>query len=159
MGQKWNASWFPWKSRRRRLVLPNSPIIWTDTTMGSLTEQQKVSWPIVCGYLRLAGLSTARQRALIAAVNQYCFDHELVLGGLFREDRASPDLAFTGLLQALTTRRAYGVIVPAAAHLGPKDLGLNRRQMIDDAGARLLLMTGARHLKVQVHDYARAVGS
>lgn len=115
--------------------------------MESLTEQHKVSWPIVCGYLRLAGLSTARQRALVAAINQYCVDHELALGGLFREDGASPDAAFAGLLQALSTRRSYGVIVPAVAHLGPKDVALNRRRMIDAAGVRLLCMTGRQRLQ------------
>jgi hypothetical protein len=127
--------------------------------MDPLTEQHTVNWPIVCGYLRLAGLSTAKQRALTTAINQYCIDHELVLGGFFREDRASPDLAFAGLLQALTTRRMYGVIVPAAAHLGPKDLALNRRRKIDAAGAQLLLMTGRQQLigTNSAHDYAHAV--
>lgn len=114
--------------------------------MDSLTEHHTVSWPIVCGYLRPAGLSAAKQRALTAAINQYCTDHELLLEGFFREDRASPEIAFSGLLQALTAGRIYGVIVPAATHLGPKGVAHDRRRLIDAAGARLLLMTGKQQL-------------
>ncbi|MCF4122062.1 hypothetical protein L1785_13850 [Antribacter sp. KLBMP9083] len=119
--------------------------------MESLTEQHEVSGPVVYGYLRLPNLPAAKQHALTTAMNHYCADHELVLGGLFREISATPEAAFAGLLQALRAHRSYGVVVPAANHLGTKDIAAARRRLIDATGARLLLMVGERQLVVTDH--------
>ncbi|MFF0630297.1 hypothetical protein [Streptomyces sp. NPDC004296] len=112
--------------------------------MEPLTEQRKVSGPIVYGFLRLAGHSPARQQALTATVIEYCRTHELTLAGLFTERCASTAAAFTGLLQALQVPGSYGVVLPAPSHLGPKKIALERMRRLDAAGARLLLVRGTR---------------
>jgi hypothetical protein len=51
--------------------------------------------------------------------------------------------AFVGLLDALELPDAYGAVVPALSHLGPKGLGTERKRQITAAGARLIVV---RHL-------------
>lgn len=123
------------------------PTFWTVTIMEPLTEQRRVSGPVVYGFLRLVGLSAARQRALTTAINEYCKSHELTLGGMFTERCTSTAAAFTGLLQVLKIPGSYGVVLPAPSHLGPRELALDRQRLIDAAGAHLLFVRGAHRIQ------------
>lgn len=110
--------------------------------MELLTEHRPVNGPVVYGFLRLAGVSAARQTALQASLTEYCRIHELQLSGIFKDRLATTEpssTAFTGLLDALALPDVYGVIAPALSHLGPKHLAAERTRLIEAAGARLLL--------------------
>ncbi|MFI1021619.1 hypothetical protein [Streptomyces olivaceus] len=110
--------------------------------MELLTEHRPVNGPVVYGFLRLAGVSAARQTALRASLTEYCRIHELQLSGVFKDRRATTDptsTAFAGLLDALALPDVYGVIAPAPSHLGPKHLAAERTRRIEATGARLLL--------------------
>ncbi|WP_395369758.1 ATP-binding protein [Streptomyces tubercidicus] len=55
----------------------------------------------------------------MASLAEYCRSHELVLSGLFTERSATNGSgAFTGLLDVLALPDTYGVVAPAASHLG-----------------------------------------
>ncbi|MFD4769909.1 hypothetical protein [Streptomyces niveus] len=111
--------------------------------MEPLTEHRLVSGPFVYGFLRLVRVSEARQGALIASLAEYCRSHELELSGVFTEREASTgpgSPAFTGLLDVLTLPDVYGVLAPAASHLGPKAIAAERGRRIEAAGSRLLLV-------------------
>ncbi|MFI6345221.1 hypothetical protein [Streptomyces sp. NPDC050560] len=110
--------------------------------MELLTEHRPVNGPVVYGFLRLVGVSVARQTALRTALAEYCRVHELQLSGVFKDRRATTDptsTAFTGLLDALALPDVYGVIAPTLSHLGPKHLAAERTRRIEATGARLLL--------------------
>ncbi|MCQ4081959.1 hypothetical protein NGB36_15415 [Streptomyces sp. RB6PN25] len=122
--------------------------------MEPLTEHRPVNGPVVYGYLRLVKVSPAREIALAASLAEYCRKHELVLSGIFTERHAgagpmSP--AFTGLLDVLALPDAYGVVLPATSHLGPKPIAAERRRRIEAAGARLLLVRGGRKPRPAAH--------
>ncbi|MFD9269555.1 hypothetical protein ACFWB1_29575 [Streptomyces goshikiensis] len=108
------------------------------------TEHRGVSGPVVYGYLRLVRVSPARQMALNEALAEYCRQHELTLSGVFTErgTGSGPSAAFTGLIDVLELPDTYGVVLPAASHLGPKDIAAPRQARITAAGARLLLVRG-----------------
>ncbi|MEU9420149.1 hypothetical protein [Streptomyces sp. NPDC048272] len=112
--------------------------------MEPLTEHRGVSGPVVYGYLRLVRVSPARQMALNEALAEYCRQHELMLSGVFteRDSGNEPSAAFTGLIDILELPDTYGVVLPAASHLGPKDIAAPRQARITAAGARLLLIRG-----------------
>ncbi|MGW7459050.1 hypothetical protein [Streptomyces sp. NPDC054797] len=112
--------------------------------MEPLTEQRGVSGPVVYGYLRLVRVSPDRQMALNEALAEYCRQHELRLSGVFteRDTDSGPSAAFTGLIDVLELPDTYGVVLPAASHLGPKDIAAPRQARITAAGARLLLVRG-----------------
>ncbi|MEV5988334.1 hypothetical protein AB0L85_25530 [Streptomyces sp. NPDC052051] len=106
--------------------------------MELLTERLPVNGPVVYGFLRLAGVSVARQTALRASLAEYCRIHELRLSGVFKDRRATAQptsTAFTGLLDALALPDAYGVIAPSLSHLGPKHLATERTRRIEATGA------------------------
>ncbi|WP_327735424.1 hypothetical protein OG749_17925 [Streptomyces nojiriensis] len=112
--------------------------------MEPLTEHRSVSGPVVYGYLRLVRVSLARQMALNEALAEYCRQHELTLSGVFteRDTGSGPSAAFTGLIDVLELPDTYGVVLPAASHLGPKEIAAPRQARITAAGARLLLVRG-----------------
>lgn len=112
--------------------------------MEPFTENRGVAGPVVYGYLRLVRVSAARQEALTASLAEYCRQHELLLSGVFTERCASATVAFTGLLDVLALPDTYGVVLPAASHLGPKPIAADRERRIEAAGARLLLIRGTR---------------
>ncbi|WP_326599037.1 hypothetical protein [Streptomyces sp. NBC_01803] len=120
--------------------------------METLTEHRSVADPVVYGYLRLVRVSTARQKALAASLAEYCRQHELLLSGVFTE-RSTTAMApaFTGLLDVLALPDTYGVVLPAASHLGPKVIAAGREQHIEAARARLLLVRGARKPRPAAH--------
>ncbi|MBY8889323.1 hypothetical protein K7472_31440 [Streptomyces sp. PTM05] len=110
--------------------------------MEPLTEHHPVSGPLVYGFLRLVGVSAARQTALRASLVDYCRTHELQLSGVFMDRYVTTEprsAAFTGLLDALALPDVYGVVAPALSHLGPKHVAAERNRWIETTGARLLL--------------------
>lgn len=114
--------------------------------MGLLTERRDVNGPVVYGFLRLVMASVARQQALAASLAEYCRQHELLLSGVFTEHTARPgwsSAAFTGLMDVLAVPGTYGVVLPAACHLGPKSTAAERQRRIDATGARMLAVRGA----------------
>ncbi|MFD4476043.1 hypothetical protein ACFWPU_07995 [Streptomyces sp. NPDC058471] len=115
--------------------------------MEPLTEHRQVSGPVVYGFLRLVRVSAARHAALAASLTEYCRSHELQLSGVFtdRDVSSGPDsAAFAGLLDVLALPDVYGVIAPAASHLGPKAIAAERGRRIEAAGSRLLLVRRPR---------------
>ncbi|WP_254711762.1 hypothetical protein [Streptomyces sp. TRM64462] len=114
--------------------------------MEPLTEHRGVRGPVVYGFLRLVRVSAARQEALRASLAEYCHQHELTLSGVFIERTVNTDgsAAFTGLLDVLELPDAYGVVVPAVSHLGPKSIAAARQARITSAGARLLAIRRPR---------------
>lgn len=118
--------------------------------MTPLTEHRLVSGPVVYGFLRLVRVSGARHEALVASLAEYCRSHELELSGVFTDREAStgPDsVAFTGLLDVLALPDVYGVLAPAASHLGPKATAAERGRRIEAAGSRLLLVRRPRPVR------------
>lgn len=113
--------------------------------MAPLTEWRPVPGPLVYGYLRMAACSRARRMALTRALVTYCFQHELLLGGVFSDEPfGGPVLTpgFAGLLDVLTLEGSYGVVTPSAAHLGSGVTGRARIQKITETGHRLMLVRG-----------------
>ncbi|MFB7781444.1 hypothetical protein ACFC1D_01865 [Streptomyces vinaceus] len=82
--------------------------------------------------------------ALNEALAEYCRQHELTLSGVFteRDSGSGPVAAFTGLIDVLELPDTYGVVLPAASHLGPKEIAAPRQAQIAAADARLLLVRG-----------------
>lgn len=119
--------------------------LWTVPRMEPLTEHRLVSGPVVYGFLRLVRVSEARQEALVASLSEYCRNHELELSGVFTEREAGPgSAAFTGLLDVLALPDVYGVLAPAASHLGPRAIAAERGRRIEAVGSRLLLVRRSR---------------
>ncbi|MCX4828318.1 hypothetical protein OG785_17355 [Streptomyces sp. NBC_00006] len=117
--------------------------------MEPLTEHRPISGPVVYGFLRLVRVPAARKAALTESLAEYCRTHELQLCGVFTDHDDNTgggpaSAAFTGLLDVLALPGVYGVIAPAASHLGPKPIATDRRRQIEAVGARLLL---ARHTR------------
>jgi hypothetical protein len=115
--------------------------------MEPLTEHRPVNGPVVYGYLRLVKVSPAREIALAATLAEYCRKHELLLSGIFTERDPSHrpmSPAFTGLLDVLAMPDTYGVVLPAASHLGPKTIAADRERRIKTSEVRLLLVRGGR---------------
>ncbi|MGH3309540.1 MAG: hypothetical protein ACRDP3_02980 [Streptomyces sp.] len=129
--------------------------------MEPLTEHRCVSGPVVYGFLRLVKVPAARGIALSASLAEYCRQHELLLSGVFT-DRATTggpaSAAFTGLLDVLALPNAYGVVLPAASHLGPRAIAAERERQLDTAGARLLLVRGTRKPSPSGHRYPSPPG-
>ncbi|WP_405003210.1 hypothetical protein [Kitasatospora purpeofusca] len=112
--------------------------------MEPLTEHRPFNGPVVYGFLHLVKTAAGRDSALTAALTEYCRQHELLLGAVFTE-RTAPDqdersAAFTGLLDVLALPDTYGVVLPAATHLGPRALATARRKRLAEAGTRVLLL-------------------
>jgi hypothetical protein len=127
--------------------------------MEPLTEHRGISGPVVFGYLRLVKATTGRQQALAAALAEYCRQHELVLASVFTERSADRAVAFTGLLDVLALPDSYGVVLPAASHLGPGTEAVERERRITDTGARLLLVRGTRRPHLGLHAPLRTAHS
>ncbi|MFE0381854.1 hypothetical protein ACFW1M_41290 [Streptomyces inhibens] len=110
--------------------------------MEPLTEHRPINGPIVYGFLRLSKSAAARQTALTRALAEYCRSHELVLGAIFieRGTTSARGAAFTGLLDVLDLPDVYGVVLPAASHLGPKSIAAERQREITRSGVRLMLV-------------------
>ena len=112
--------------------------------MDPLTEHRPLNAPVVYGFLHLVKTPARRDSALTAALTEYCRQHELLLGAVFTE-RAAPDqgersAAFAGLLDVLALPDTYGLVLPAATHLGPRQVAAARRKRLADAGTRVLLI-------------------
>ncbi|MGW1493881.1 hypothetical protein [Streptomyces sp. NPDC002402] len=117
--------------------------------MDPITERCRVNGPYVYGYLRDTTRSTARHTALSDALAEYCRQHELTLCGLFTERAARAEArspAFVGLIDALGVPDAYGVVVPARVHLGPKSIAAERERQLAELRVRLIVVrpTGPR---------------
>jgi hypothetical protein len=117
--------------------------------MDQLTEHRLINAPVVYGFLYLVRAPAARANALTAALTEYCRRHELLLGAVFTEctapaatapDEPARSAAFTGLLDVLALPDTYGVVLPAASHLGPRPLAAARRIRLAEAGTRILLL-------------------
>jgi hypothetical protein len=117
--------------------------------MEQLTERRPISGPVVYGFLHLVRAPSGRAGVLTAALTEYCRRHELLLGAVFTEcappDVTVPDgpgrsAAFTGLLDVLALPDTYGVVLPAASHLGPRVIAAPRRIRLAEAGARIILL-------------------
>ncbi|MET9826470.1 MULTISPECIES: hypothetical protein [Streptomyces] len=116
--------------------------------MEPLTENRLIGGPVVYGFLRLVHVSEARREALVASLAEYSRSHELTLSGIFTEHTAgvgSGSAAFTGLLDVLALPDVYGVLAPAASHLGPRAIAAERGRQIEAVGSRLLLVRRSRH--------------
>lgn len=114
--------------------------------MEPITERRKINGPYVYGYLRHTASSAARHSALADSLAEYCRQHELTLCGLFTEREATADVnspAFVGLLDALALPDAYGVVLPARSHLGPKCIAAERERQIDALSTRLIVVRSA----------------
>lgn len=117
--------------------------------MELLTEHRPVNGPLVYGFLHLVKTTAGRATALTAALTDYCRLHELLLGAVFTE-RVAPDetppgeparsAAFTALLDVLALPGVYGVVLPAASHLGPRAVAAARHIQLAEAGTRVLLL-------------------
>ncbi|MFB6933089.1 recombinase family protein [Streptomyces chartreusis] len=108
-----------------------------------ITERRPVAFPQVFGYLRPVTGGLPRHAALVDCLTEYCELHELALCGVFAERDSTMTIqspAFVGLLDALELPDAYGVVVPAPSHLGPKGLSTERKRRITKAGARLIVV-------------------
>ncbi|MEU5596940.1 hypothetical protein [Streptomyces sp. NPDC020298] len=108
-----------------------------------ITERRPVAFPQVFGYLRHVTGGLPRHAALVNCLTEYCERHELALCGVFTERDSTVIIrspAFVGLLDALELPDAYGAVVPALSHLGPKGLGTERQRQITKAGARLIVV-------------------
>lgn len=117
--------------------------------MKLLTEHRPINGPVVYGFLHLAKATAGRGDALTAALTDYCRRHELLLGAVFTErissdgnalDGSGRSVAFTGLLDVLALPDTYGVVLPAASHLGPRPVAAARRIRLAEAGTRVLLL-------------------
>ncbi|MCZ4102554.1 hypothetical protein [Streptomyces sp. H39-C1] len=111
--------------------------------MEPLTEHRGVNGPVVYGFLRLVKVSEPRHSALAVSLAEYCRQHELLLSAVFADRTASEgpgSAAFTGLLDVLALPDTYGVVLPAASHLGPRAISVERVRQIDRVGARILLL-------------------
>lgn len=120
--------------------------------MEHITEHHSVPAPSVYGFLWLVNVSDARRIALIASLAEYCTQHELLLAGVFsdRKPTTGPlSAAFAGLLDVLTLPDTYGVVLPAASHLGSKTIAAERKKRIGIVGARLLLVR-ARSARIPI---------
>ncbi|MEV8333034.1 hypothetical protein OG501_17095 [Streptomyces niveus] len=113
-------------------------------TSEPLTEHRPVHGPYVYGYLRHGRGGPARRRALAESLVLYCSQHELTLCGVFTEaDSAARDIrspAFMGLLDVLALPDAYGLVVPARSHLGPRHVAAERERQIADLDVRLMMI-------------------
>ncbi|MFI6941956.1 hypothetical protein ACIBI4_22015 [Streptomyces sp. NPDC050418] len=109
-----------------------------------LTEHRPVHGPCVYGYLRHGRGGPARRRALTESLSLYCSQHELTLCGVFTEaDALARDIrspAFIGALDALAMPDAYGLVVPARNHLGPRHIAAERERQIADLDVRLMMI-------------------
>ncbi|MDH6135145.1 hypothetical protein P3T37_004555 [Kitasatospora sp. MAA4] len=108
-----------------------------------LTEHRLIHGLVVYGFLRMAATAAARHRALSEVLAQYCTQHELTLCGVFTEREsasAAKSAAFAGLLDVLALPDTFGVVMPAASHLGPRAIAGERKMQIRAARARLLLI-------------------
>jgi hypothetical protein len=110
--------------------------------MESLTERYLVPGPAVYGYVRLPAAQQTRRRALTRALENYCEQHELLLGGVFTDggEQTLMSPAFAGLLAVLAMNHSYGVVTPARSHLGSRGLGIERTDLIAKTGRRLMVL-------------------
>jgi hypothetical protein len=115
-------------------------------SMVVITELQLAAGPVVYGYLRMTAASPERRRALTQAMEVYCEQHELLLGGVFTDGASSSVLspAFAALLDVLRLNGTYGAVAPTAAHLGGRRVGSQRAEWIASTGRRLMLVRGPR---------------
>ncbi|WP_327249875.1 hypothetical protein [Streptomyces sp. NBC_01320] len=130
--------------------------------MEPLTEPRGVNGPVVYGFLRLVNVSSPREIALSASLAEYCRQHELLLSGVFTDRTATSgpaSAAFTGLLDVLALPDTYGVVLPAASHLGPKAIAAERERQLEAVGARLLLVRGTHEPRLAGHRPSSPPGS
>ena len=112
--------------------------------MGPITEQRQVPGPVVYGYLLLTAACRARRAALSRALAEYCEQHELTLAAVFTDvgDDTGQAPGFTGLLDVLTAKPSYGVVIPSRAHLGHGRAAGSRLAVIAGTSRRLMLIRG-----------------
>jgi hypothetical protein len=114
--------------------------------MEPITEQRQVPSLVVYGYLLLmTAASPSRRAALTRALAGYCDQHELLLAAVFTDNGVDGVQApgFTGLLEAMSARTSYGLVVPTRAHLGPRPTARQRLTAIAATGRRLMIVRDA----------------
>jgi hypothetical protein len=114
--------------------------------MEPITEQRQVPSLVVYGYLLLmTGASPSRRAALTRALAGYCDQHELLLAAVFTDNGVDGARApgFTGLLDAISARTSYGLVVPTRAHLGSGPAARQRLAAIAATGRRLMIVRDA----------------
>jgi hypothetical protein len=82
--------------------------------MEPITEQRQVPGLVVYGYLLTTAASPAHRAALTRALAGYCEQHELLLAAVFTDNVGDAPRApgFTGLLDAISARASYGLVLP-----------------------------------------------
>jgi len=113
-----------------------------------LTEQRGIGDVVVYGYLNATTVTQARHASLLNALGDYCRRHELRLAGTFTEWNNTCPAAFIGLLDVLALPGAYGVVIPATAHLGARPVAAERRKRLVELGTKLLIVRGGRRAPV-----------
>jgi hypothetical protein len=113
--------------------------------MEPITEQRQVPGLVVYGYLLMTAASLARRAALTRALAGYCEQHELVLAAVFTDSSSDGPRApgFAGLLDAISARASYGLVMPTRAHLGPRPAAGQRLAAITATGRRLMIVRPA----------------
>ena len=114
--------------------------------MEPITEQRQVPGLVVYGYLLLmTAASPSRGAALTRALAGYCDQHELLLAAVFTDNGVDDARApgFAGLLEAISARTSYGLVLPTRAHLGPRPAAGQRLTAIAATGRRLMIVRDA----------------
>jgi hypothetical protein len=122
---------------------PFTPTDAVDMDDELITERRRVAFPQVFGYLRYVTGGLVRHAALVACLTDYCSRHELALCSVFTDRDATVAIrspAFIGLLDALELPDAYGTVVPALSHLGPRNIANERKRRITATGTRLIVV-------------------
>ncbi|WP_405907718.1 hypothetical protein OG742_22620 [Streptomyces sp. NBC_00828] len=108
-----------------------------------ITERRSVAGPHVFGYVRHITGGLARHAALVDCLTEYCRRHELTLCGVFTDREPTVAIrspAFVGLLDTLELPDAYGAVLPARSHLGPRRIATERERQIVVTSTRLLVV-------------------
>jgi len=109
----------------------------------TITERRSVAGPHVFGYVRHINGGPARHAALIDCLTEYCHRHELTLCGVFTDREPAVAIrspAFVGLLDTLELPDAYGAVIPASSHLGPRRIATERERQIAVTDTRLIVV-------------------
>ncbi|MFE2724073.1 hypothetical protein [Kitasatospora sp. NPDC059327] len=104
-----------------------------------LTEQLLVPFPLVVGLLNSSVANSHRRREALAEVLQsFCRERELELSTVITDDGSDPEAIVT----SITGTGLYAVVLPTDAHLGSRGRADRRRQRLQAAGIRLMVVRG-----------------
>ncbi|MFI7642978.1 hypothetical protein [Nonomuraea sp. NPDC049400] len=106
--------------------------------------EQRTPHGVVCGYLRLVGVSARKAMGLRAVLDDYCHRRGLLLAAVPTERVSSVcgqrSVAFTALLDVIAISEVVGVVLPSPEHLGPGQLAAEREQQIRAAGGEVFFV-------------------